>query len=527
MAKSEYKPLLFTTTVRNPSRFKRYLFVLNKFKGQILTDALATKICGEAMRFGIYRPLNRTIAISEKWPNYSQGDFAEEVLTDAEVSWMLAHNPQNHKEAGFSKGWPSRFATIFMAVRQFGFAYINPGEAITISDIGGRLVNNQKVSTEGGVITVEDGNSKNDTDAFLHAMVKYHRDNPYLRTLNRNVPIVLLLKVIMLLNANPKNNGCGISRRELPILIFWKDDDAQAAYDMIMDIRMKHGYFPSEEVIRSYCIDNIMGGNFKKFKLASLINEYPDEYIRKMRYTGLISLRGGGRFVDINKNEQVKVDYIIDKYSEYVTYTSCLEYYKYVSTVDQELLGIGAKAVDKSRSESLLAGWASKYSWEKIKEEMMLLANHVGSTDPLLKFLDAPVRLEFLTAIAVKQKRPAYRVSPNYNSDDEGLPTSTAGGNQGDIECYGDNNVLVEVTLSKGRVQFMMEGFPVKRHLDEFSQKNSSSSCVFIAPEVYTDTRGLFEWVAHKDRQYVEPFDIKDFVEELEKKNDVFGVKSE
>ena len=298
MAKSEYKPLLFTTTVRNPSRFKRYLFVLNKFKGQILTDALATKICGEAMRFGIYRPLNRTTAISEKWPNYSQGDFAEEVLTDAEVSWMLAHNPQNHKEAGFSKGWPSRFATIFMAVRQFGFAYINPGEAITISDIGGRLVNNQKVSTEGGVITVEDGNSKNDTDAFLHAMVKYHRDNPYLRTLNRNVPIVLLLKVIMLLNANPKNNGCGISRRELPILIFWKDDDAQAAYDMIMDIRMKHGYFPSEEVIRSYCIDNIMGGNFKKFKLASLINEYPDEYIRKMRYTGLISLRGGGRFVD-------------------------------------------------------------------------------------------------------------------------------------------------------------------------------------------------------------------------------------
>ena len=63
MAKKDYKPLLFTTTVRNPERFKQYLYVLNKFVGRSLNDKLATEICAEAMRFGIYRPNKKSTAI--------------------------------------------------------------------------------------------------------------------------------------------------------------------------------------------------------------------------------------------------------------------------------------------------------------------------------------------------------------------------------------------------------------------------------------------------------------------------------
>ncbi len=59
-----------------------------------------------------------------------------------------------------------------------------------------------------------------------------------------------------------------------------------------------------------------MNGEFKKFKPKSVMVDYPDEFIRKMRLTGLISLRGGGRFIDINKNEQEKVDYILKNYSK-------------------------------------------------------------------------------------------------------------------------------------------------------------------------------------------------------------------
>ena len=52
-----YKPLLFTTTVRNPERIKKYMFVLSKFEGQVLTDSTCEQICAEAIRVGLYRPM--------------------------------------------------------------------------------------------------------------------------------------------------------------------------------------------------------------------------------------------------------------------------------------------------------------------------------------------------------------------------------------------------------------------------------------------------------------------------------------
>ncbi len=521
MRKCEFKPLLFTTTVRNPARFKRYLYVLNKFAGKTLTDSLAAEICGEAMRYGIYRPNKRPASVAEKWPSHSQGDFGALILDDDEVAWLLCHNPQSHKEAGFAEGWPSRFATIFGVVRQFGFAYFAPGEAIAISEVGKRLVDNLTVEITDGVISASDGNPVNDQAAFMHAMVKYHRDNPFLRVLNRNTPLVLLLKVIKLLNADPKNNGAGISRKEIPLLIFWKDDDAQAAYEMIMEIRAKYGYSPSPEVIRSYCVDTIMGGDFKKFKLESIVDEYPDEYIRKMRYTGLVSLRGGGRFVDINSDEAAKVDYILKNYSEYKTYTDTKEYYQYAAAVDVGLLGIPAAPIDAGRSEKLLGKWMDAYQWETVRHELLVLSSHSKSEDPVLKFLDSPVRLEFLAALALRWRRPTYRVKPNYRCDDEGLPTSTAGGNQGDIECFGSNDVLVEVTMSEGRTQVVMEGWPVKRHLEAFKAAHSDAGCVFVAPTLYADTKDQFEWTYERKKLYTAPFTIKEFVEELDTEKEI------
>ncbi len=54
--KSEYKPLLFTTTVRNPARVKSLLYILKKYDKNILTDNLAQKIMGELIKYGLYRP---------------------------------------------------------------------------------------------------------------------------------------------------------------------------------------------------------------------------------------------------------------------------------------------------------------------------------------------------------------------------------------------------------------------------------------------------------------------------------------
>ena len=48
----EYKPLLYTTTIRNPERYKDFIFLLKKFDGQILTAEVVEKIEREASSVG-------------------------------------------------------------------------------------------------------------------------------------------------------------------------------------------------------------------------------------------------------------------------------------------------------------------------------------------------------------------------------------------------------------------------------------------------------------------------------------------
>src|SRR5690606_37609646 len=113
----KYKPLLFTTTMRNPKRLKGILNILKRFNGETLTNELATLIMGELIRYGLYRPTKGiTENIEQKWGSKRITDISQigiELLSDEDVSSLLEKNPQKHKEAGFEAGWPSRFATVF------------------------------------------------------------------------------------------------------------------------------------------------------------------------------------------------------------------------------------------------------------------------------------------------------------------------------------------------------------------------------------------------------------------------------
>lgn len=517
--KSEYKPLLFTTTVRNPQRLKALLWILKKFDGQILSDDLATKIVAEIIRYGLYRPKNKTITIKEKWLSTPQGEFADYILTDDEVCYLLEHNPQNHKEAGFAKGFPSRFATFYDFPKELGFVYYAPNEPISFSELGTKFSSIYSVDIDGDSIVAQEIHPEYEQQAFLQAMCKYQRNNPFVRVLNDNVPLILLLQTIKKLNADPEYNGTGISRQELPLLIFWKNNDAEALYQRIKLLRKKYRYNPSDEVIVDICTNEIMGGEFKKFDPKSIVNEYPDEFIRKMRLTGLISLRGAGRFIDINHLEDKKVSYVLAHYSTYSRYATEREYFNYMAAIDNNLFTIQGAKITPNQSESLLINWLNTYDWDSIKHELLNLAEKKNSRDEVLKLLPNPVRLEFLTALAVKSKLPTIRVIPNYTCDDTGLPTSTASGNKGDIECIEHpNTILIEVTMAEGRTQTMMEIWPISRHLEEFKDKYKAqaSQCVFIAPSIFSDSYDQINWV--KDRKFlmIRPYRIAEFVTYLE-----------
>lgn len=249
------------------------------------------------------------------------------------------------------------------------------------------------------------------------------------------------------------------------------------------------------------------------------MDEYPDEFIRKMRLTGLISLRGAGRFIDINHMEDKKVEYVLSHYATYSKYETEREYFDHMATIDSNLFDIHAAEITPNQSEELLKNWLDTYNWECIKHELNNLAERKVSKDEVLKFLPNPVRLEFLTALAVKSKLPDVRVIPNYSCDDTGLPTSTAGGNKGDIECIErPNTILLEVTMAEGRTQTMMEVWPIARHLEEFKGKYEAkdSQCVFVAPSIFADSHDQINWVKDRKELTIRPYKISEFVNYLE-----------
>ncbi len=423
--KAEYKPLLYTTTVRNPERIKYNLFVLKKFENQILTNDIASAVVSELIKYGLYRPMKVCADVKSIWKQTSSGEFAISLLDGKTVSKIIEENPQKHKEAGFDWGYPSRFATIFDLAKEFGFVYFKIGKKIEFSELGNILADIVDVQIGGNnEISLNLKNPEREQSVFLQSLARSQRANPFVKVLNDNIPLILLLQTIRLINADSScGNNCGISRKEIPLLLFWKDNNAAGLYLRIRQLRKDFGYSASDETIIDICINEIMQGQYKKFDPRSIMNDYVDEFIRKMRISGLISLRGAGRFVDINHNEDNKVDYILNNYSDYEHFEEEHEYFEYMSKIDEKLISQKAEIVSGEKSNGLLSEWLKIYAWNSIKSELHILATHKTSKDNVLKFLAAPVRLEFLTALAIKSKFPAVIVKPNYSCDDTGLPT--------------------------------------------------------------------------------------------------------
>ncbi len=524
--KPTYKPLLFTTTLRNPKRMKGFLNVFQNYDGMVLTNELATEIIGDLIKYGLYRPMKISKIVRDKWSTTKSGEFSDLLLNVNEVQEILDNNPQAHKEAGFDRGWPSRFATYYDFAKELGFVYFWPGEEIEFSEIGLRLADSIEVIEEGENILVNEPHPEFEQQAFLHALAKYQRNNPFIKVLNSNVPLILLLQTIQKLNNDPDFNGAGISKLEIPLVLYWKDNDSERLYQRIKLLRKEYGYDPSWEIVTDICRNEIMNGEDIVRTDKSIMVDYPDEFIRKMRLTTLISLRGGGRFIDINKTEINKVEYVLNTYSDYPTFESEKEYFDYMAEMDANLISIESEPLTIDQNDEQLLKWVDYYTWETIKKELSSLSTRKNSSDDVLKLLSHPIRLEFLTSLAIKAKYRDLKIIPNYPSDDEGIPTSTAGGqgNQGDIECFeGNNGILVEVTMSGGRTQTMMEVWPIERHLEEFSKKvKENSMCHFIAPNIYVDTISQIDYVRDKRGYHISPRSIDEFINYLEESEELF-----
>lgn len=508
---SKAKPLSFSTTMRNPDRIALFLNQILPFENYILTDDIIMVIVRNIIKNKLYKPyyIDRNSNLKRIYYN------DDSLFSDDQVEEIIINSPQKHKEAGFSYGWPSRFDTWYSLPKEFGFLYYEMDKPIKISNIGHMLID---------ALNEETPNSKKIQNVFLNSLMKYSTNNPFRKNSNSNVPLILLLKVIGLLKEN--ENDAGVFRQELSLFICWKDDDADRLYKKIKEIRSNVKFTYSDEYIYDICLEELgcvteedKQKNKKYYKMSKICGEAVDEYIRKMRSTGLLSLRGNGRFLDYNSFEQKKIEYVLKNYSKIINFKTREDYYKYIGEIDNNILIIEEENAPKKDEVRLdaLRKLANEYSKEFIFNELLLLSNKKESTDKLLKFISGPIRLEFLTSIALMQNFNNIMVLPSYPVDDEGLPTMTAGGDTPDIVCYdGEFDSLFEVTLMCGRSdQVNNEIIPIRRHLLERIKKNNNSFSVFVAPIIHEDTKEVIEWYKYKDNVDIIPYTILEMIEKF------------
>lgn len=516
--KAEYKPLSFSTTMRNPERIVSFLSCILPFEGKILDNDIIHEVAVNLIQNKLYYTQQYEMKVSEYKKIYQneEAEFSREQVED-----IIKNSPQQHKEAGFDAGWPSRFDTWYKISMEFGFIYYAMNEPIQISTTGHMLIDAYRETPV---------NNEKIKDVFLNALMKYQTNNPFRKTENKNNPLILLLQVIELLKNDSDENGAGIYRNELPLIICWPDNNAKNIYNMIKEIRKKYKFKYGEEIIYEICLKLLNADSSKKnrFKMKQITGEAVDEFIRKMRITGIISLRGQGRFLDFNTFEKERIAYILTNYSNYKSnFVSKHEYFIYMGNIDTKILSIKQSGTTEEVEDikiRTLNSWATENSSEMIINELLSLYKNSETKNNLLKVLDRPTRLEFLTSIALVQHFDNLSVHPNYHVDDEGLPTFTAAGGLADIECFDEDcNSLVEVTLMCSKNQAICEIPAITRHLQEKIETSPEkiNFSIFIAPSIHKDTEYMVGYSKHQYGIDIKAINIPNFVEQISSKNKI------
>ena len=100
------------------------------------------------------------------------------------------------------------------------------------------------------------------------------------------------------------------------------------------------GFNCSDEYIYERCLEILESDNKNYLKMDKICHEAVDEYIRKMRMTGLLSLRGNGRFLDINSFEKDLAEYVMNNYMTYPKFDIANDYIDYMGIVDNQIIQI-------------------------------------------------------------------------------------------------------------------------------------------------------------------------------------------
>lgn len=515
-----------STTVRNPERIPDFCVAIGSIAGKKWNQASQLEFMYELIRRRFYSPQNMTDAQQEKFDN-----------PDYELSSREAKDifdTQSYEDP------PMRGRTAIAPLRDIGVVRL--AERVELTSIGQELI--------AGKISLQ--------DVLLNYCLKWEAPTPGHRLFSiqngYNIrPFVGALALITRVNqiwSAKSHEAVGISREEFEVfaLTLISHDHielfAQRIVETRAQVRSKKSaaakFAAAEKQYKDHLAWCSPNQNVTQTDRNNL-KDFGDNAIRYFRQTGFIEYRGAGRYVDISAAVLPQTEALIagehyvpigfDDQESYFDYISNMASFtppwadkKQLTKVKKHLRGVlKASGIDVTIASSDSGTVVNKIRGEdkeiielrraivnsrlnnlkKVSRQNTFLDELIVEYDQLLHrnyggYLPKPVALEFNTFKAFLSLNDAISVTANYPTGDDGEPISTAPGGATDLICEYKSFVLsVEVTLSRGNTQWVMEGQPVQRHLREIEDQYSKPAyALFLAPKLHADTVETF-WIAN------------------------------
>lgn len=531
-----YKCFSINTTVRNPKRYMDFLSVFESdFDGLIFTNETKERFYIELLKSGVYKPLNSSLRILDKYDN-------KESLSDSEVKYLIDNNKQATGNSG-------RVITQLRALKDIGFLKFEGSKkkySISITKLGRELLE-----------------SKNVQDVYSKALVGLHAFNPgRLSILNKSRPFLNTLFVIDGINSHQINSNLkasGITRYEFGVFVLtMKDCNYKKTIDLILNYRKIHRFTENEFFAKNF-LDSmgLLNMSYKNY-----IVEYPDEVFRKFEMTGLF-IRNRFNFINTNEYESKKLSYLLANYKDYVFNNfldldeyndflfsihlpwqtqlkldeikeSKIEYIRSISR-DKPLIVSESIAdvyqIDRLYYKNSLVNLLEKknIALNEITNDIKALA--VGSDNFLIKKLKEvgdPLKLEWLISALMIIKYPDLSIVPNMILDLEGFPISYAPGGLADIEIKGESVFgTIEVTMIRNRNQQLnSETTSIVRHLLNSKENERFTFSILVAPYIHQDTIRYFKFESIQNNIPILPLNILKFLDFINGSNDFLEFNS-
>lgn len=563
-----------STTVRNPERIVGFLKALSRLEGKQFNEKAQALFFKELIKTKEYMPTGLSDYYKKKYED-------PEDFTDEELKNILSQVHYTNKSFADDQEliYAFRGRTAVSNITKMGLAIAKESMGIVkITELGKKLLNDE-VDLVAVFFRyflkwqlpnpVDKGYKEFDVIPFIAVMHVINKVNKEWNSLGEK-PV-------------------GVSKEEfslfLTTLIDYRDID-ETVKDIIEFRKVKrslekneaHRYVVRRFVEKAIEVFNLDRSEKKKIEVkVNNLSDYGDSAIRYFRQTKLLYYRGNGRYVDLAPTRIVEIERLLENFNGSSIYFSDSDsYLSYMSDINQPALPWenldDLKAVYENllkQADSLQMELNKQYTGQTLhqfllskqnlntvndynreidrlreiiktlKNDMTILRERsLHNIDLYIKKLTElanrkksisgqdPLNLEYYVTLSLMALDDAKEIAPNYSVGDDNIPLFTAAGNNPDIECfYSSFNMICEVTLLRGRDQWINEGQPVMRHLRDFEERENINTmenfCLFIAPNIHRDTLNTF-WMSVKmgyegKAQKIVPLTINQYVDVLKK----------